>query len=192
MAGSSFNLNGLTLSTPVSGVQGAKLVPLSYQGKPVLWQPDTQTVAFEPSAFQNEASLRVNMVMRASQQATDALTELDEFIMQYCAENSEAIFGKVLPIEDVRLRYNRCLKQSDKGYEPTFKAKIMLSGKGKLKCWDDERKPCNVPDAWIGCVVQPRIVLKCLWVMPKEFGCLLECTDVLIHEACEPCAECPF
>ena len=192
MAGIAFDLSSFTLGSPTVGVKGTKVVPITYHGKPVIWQPDAQTVAFEPSAYQNEASTRVNMVMRSSQQAVEALTALDEFMLELCAQNSETIFGETLPIEEVKLRYNPCLKQSSKGYEPTFKAKIILSGKSKLRCWDDERKLCDAPDAWSGCMVQPRIVLKCLWVMPKEFGCLFECTDVLIHEAAEPVAECPF
>ena len=191
MASSAFDLTALTLSNPVAGAKGAKTATLSYQNKPIIWQPDAQTVAFEPTAYQNEVNAtRVNLVMRASLQTVETLTELDEHMINICTLNSENLFGRSLSSEDVKLRYSPCLKKSDK-YDSTFKAKINLSGKGQLKCWDGERKPRDAPATWIGSSVQPRIALRCIWIMPKEFGCLFECSDVLIGEA-TPENVCPF
>ena len=61
---SSFNLADVTLGVTPSG-DGLKAVPLSSSGCQILWMPDAQTVAFEPSAYQNGDSKRVNLVMRA-------------------------------------------------------------------------------------------------------------------------------
>ena len=77
---STFDLEALTLSNPVTGAKGAKTVPITYRGKQVVWQPDSQIVAFQPTAFQNETATRVNLVMRASQQAVESLTALDQHI----------------------------------------------------------------------------------------------------------------
>ena len=189
MASSTFDLAALTLSDPVTGAKGAKLAPLSCAGKPVVWQPEAQFVVYEPSAFQNEEATRVNLVMRASPQAVTDLTDLDDRILELCALQSINLFGKALTSEELRLRYTPCLKPSTKGYEPTFKVKVNMSGRGKLKCWDPEAKQRDPPHSWIGCSVKPRVVARSLWIMPKEFGCLLECSDVLIDEA-EP--QCPF
>ena len=167
-------------------------MPITYQGKQVIWQPDSQIVAFQPTAFQNETATRVNLVMRASQQAVESLTALDQYIVNYSVQNSETLFGKTLSIEEVKLRYSPSLKQSEKGYEPTFKAKINLSGRGKLNCWDTDGKQRDAPDSWIGTSVQPRMILKCLWIMPKEFGCLFDCSDALIAETSPENTTCPF
>ena len=82
MASTAFDLAALTLSNPVAGAKGAKTATLSYQNKPIIWQPDAQTVAFEPTAYQNEVNAtRVNLVMRASLQTVETLTELDEHMI---------------------------------------------------------------------------------------------------------------
>ena len=73
-----FDLAALVLGDPVTGAKGTKLAPLSYGNQPVLWVPDTQFVAYEPSAFQNDEATWVSLVMRASPQAATALTALDE------------------------------------------------------------------------------------------------------------------
>ena len=188
----SFDLAALTLSDAIVSPKGVKTASLSYTGKPVVWQPDAQLVLFEPSAFQNAEASRVNLVMRASQQALDALTARDAYMIQFCTQHSQHLFGEPLSQDEVKSRYAPCLKASDKGRDPSLKAKMNVKGSGKLRCWDDARAQCEQPLAWSGCVVQPRIMLKCLWVMPNEFGCLLECSDVLIHETCKPVFECPF
>ena len=184
-----FDLAAITVGTPVVSAKGAKTVPLSSNGNPIVWLPDTQIVAHQPSAFQNEEATRVNMVMRASPSVIEALTSLDEYMIELGVSQSERFFGKPLTKDEVSMRYNPCLKKSDKGYEPTFKAKINLSGRGKLKCWSMDKTQREAPDSWIGCSVQPRMTLRSIWVMPKEFGCMLDCSDVLIDEAGP---ECPF
>ena len=88
------------------------------------------------------------------------------------------------------MRYNPSLKRSEK-YEPTYKMKINLSGKGEIKCWDEDKKPRPQPENWLACSVAPKVVLTSLWIMGsgKEFGCLFSCTDCLVHETPQ---ECPF
>ena len=189
MAASTFDISDITVGAPVVSAKGAKTVPLSYNGNPITWLPDTQIVAYQPSAFQNEEATRVNLVMRASPSAIEALSSLDEYMIDVGVSQSERFFGKVLTRDEVIMRYNPCLKKSDKGYEPTFKAKINLSGRGKLKCWSMDKTQREVPEAWCGCSVQPRITVRSIWVMPKEFGCMFECSDILIDEAGP---ECPF
>ena len=81
MAASTFDLSDITVGAPVVNAKGAKSVPLSYNGNPMTWLPDTQIVAYQPSAFQNEEANRVNLVMRASPSAIEALNSLDEYMI---------------------------------------------------------------------------------------------------------------
>ena len=78
---STFDISDITVGAPVVSAKGAKTIPLSYNGNPITWLPDTQIVAYQPSAFQNEEATRVNLVMRASPSAIEALSALDEYMM---------------------------------------------------------------------------------------------------------------
>jgi hypothetical protein len=185
-----FDLQVLTVSDPITSAKGAKTSALSYRGTtPIVWHPEAQRVAYEPSAFQNEDASRVNLVMRASPQVVDALNALDERMIDICTQQSAQLFGKTLTQEEVALRYTPCLKKSEKGYEPTFKVKINLTGRSKLRCWNTSQEVCEAPESWVGCSAKPIVNVRCLWIMPKSFGCLLECSNVLINEA-QP--QCPF
>jgi hypothetical protein len=185
---SSFDLQALSLGEPVISGKGGKSVPASYDGKSVHWFPGPQTVAFEPSAYSGEDVSRVNLVMRASPGAVQALTELDEHLIGLAAANSAKIFGKALDEQEVRLRYNAGLKRSEK-YPATWKAKVNLSGRNQLRLWDEHKQPRSQPATWVGCCVRPRVWFRGLWVMSKEFGPLFEVSDLQLDEAS---VECPF
>ena len=184
-----FDLAALQLGNPIISGKGAKSIPVTYSTvKPVVWLPDAQVVAFEPSNFSDPDASRVNLVMRASPQAIEALTALDEYIVGLCALHSLQIFGKVLSEDEVRARYNPCLKRSEK-YADTFKCKINLAGRGQVRLWDAEKQSCGAPVSWVGASVTPKIAFRSLWVMSKEFGCLLDASDVMLDVAA---CECPF
>ena len=46
------------------------------------------------------------------------------------------------------------------------------------------------PDKWIGLSAIPRLHVSHVWIMGREFGLVLTCTDLQLYEA-EP-RECPF
>ena len=189
MSTTALNVSNLSLGDLVTSKKGIKSVPLTCANKPAVWIPDAQNVAFEPKSFNNDE--RMNLVMQASPAAIETLNALDEHIVQQCFADCQRIFGKSLSLDEVRLRYNPCLKLSDKGYAPTFKAKITMTGTGAIKCWNADKTMRKLPTSWVGCVVGPRILLRCIWVMPTAFGCLFECADTLLAEG-ETEISCPF
>ena len=158
MSTTALDVSNLSLGDLVTSKRGIKSLPLSCADKPVVWKPDAQNIAFEPKSFNNDD--RMNLVMQASPAAIETLRALDEQIVQQCFADSQRIFGKSLTLDEVRLRYNPCLKLSDKGYETTFKAKIALTGTGAIKCWNADKTTCKLPSSWFGCAVQPRLVLR--------------------------------
>ena len=184
-----FDLKALTVGDLVTSGKGGKSALLSYNGAPVVWTPEPQAVQFEPTSFSGEDVSRVNLVLRASPEALQQLEALDERICSLVAENSQKLFGKALSEQEVRARYTPCIKRSEKGHAPTFKVKINLSGRGAVRCWDLEKKPREQPESWVTCTVQPRITLKSIWLMSKDWGCLLECSDLMVDEAVQ---DCPF
>ena len=189
MSATALNVSNLSMGDLVTSKRGTKSAPLSCANKPIVWIPDAQNVAFELKSFNNDE--RMSLVMKASPAANETLSALDEQIVQQCFAESQRIFGKNLTLDEVRLRYHPCLKLSDKGYEPTFKAKIALTGTGAIKCWTADKTTCKLPSSWVGCTVQPRRLLRCIWVMPTALGCLFECADTLLAEG-ETEISCPF
>ena len=187
------DISALCLGEVYTSAKGAKSVPICFSGRglePVQWTPEEfQQVAFEPTAFNGEDVARVNLVMVATPEVNDFLAELDERLITLATENSNRIFGKQLTNIEVSGRYTSSIKVSEKGYQPTFRAKINLSGRGAVQCWDMEKTKREKPEAWIQCKVQPKIILKSLWLMGKQFGALYECGNVLIDEVGQ---QCPF
>jgi hypothetical protein len=187
MATATFDLSALTLSDPVVSGKGAKSVPVSYGGRPVVWQPPAQKVLFEPSSFSGEEVSRVNLVMRASPEAVSERTALDESLLGLVVQHSTQIFGKPCSLEEARSRYVYGLKQSEKGYEPTWKCKINVSGKAPVSVWDADKQRRDLPKCWAGAQVVPKVTLKSLWIMGKQFGPLFEASDLLLEEAVQTC-----
>ena len=184
------DLTTLCMGDVVTNLKGAKTIPLSANGAPIVWTPDFCQVAFQPSAFGGEDVSRVNLVMKVSEEVICALTALDFYIMGLLSVNSVKIFGKDMTIDEVKARFSPSIKTSDKGYSSSFKCKIVLGeGKGAVKCWDMEKEKREVPEDWTLCRVKPKITLKNLWLMSREVGILFECSDVQIDES--PVA-CPF
>ena len=185
---SSFDHKALQFGEPVTSGKGAKSVGVTSNGKPIVWQPDAQEIAFEPGSFSGEEVSRVNLVMRASALALQELYALDEYIVELASLESTKLFGKSITKEEVRLRYSPCLKVSEK-YPSTFKAKMNMSGRSEVRIWNEEKQPRKEPVSWVNCTVVPKLTFKGLWLMSKEFGCLFEATDLMLTEAS---VECPF
>ena len=183
------DLPAISLGDLVVSGKGAKSSPLSYIGRPVTWTPGPQGVAYEPSSFSGEDTSRVNLVMRPPPETLRQLEQLDEAIVRLATQQSAKLFGKALSEAEVRARYSPVVKRNDKGYPPSFKCKINVAGRNMVRCWDLAKNPRDLPASWITCAVSPKLTLRSLWMMSKEFGVLIEASDVLVDEAAE---ECPF
>ena len=127
--------------------------------------------------------------MRASPDAAAELEALDEAILKLVVLQGAQIFGKPVSAEEARSRYVPALKRSEKGYEPTWKCKINVGGKGQVAVWDAQRQRRGFPQSWLRARVVLKVTLKSLWIMGKQFGPLFEASDILLEEAVQ---ECPF
>ena len=185
----------LCIADTVTSGKG-KSAQFSYAGQPVYWKPGALQVAFEPGTFTaagapgaraGEPASRVNMQFRATP-VQETLTAIDGWIVNYVQANSARILGKDVTKEEVQNRYQPCLKTSDK-YEPTFKCKVNLEEPYKVKLWGDDRQTREAPVVWKGLQVSPKLRLKCLWIMGRDFGALWEATDLMFEDQAP---ECPF
>ena len=193
-------VTALTVADLALGLQaqtgkGAKACPITgIGGAAVLWAPPgTRTVAFEPKPY-GEVSLaevnRVNLVLRVGDVAMfRVLKDLDGWAVSAACEASERLFGRELTMAEVFERYSPVLKLSDK-WEPTFKAKINLAGRGAVKIWTPDGQRRGSPDTWVGLEVRPQLLIKGMWFVGAGFGLTVECPDLQLTDRSE--AQCPF
>ena len=171
----------------VSG-KGAKTIPLSSGGAPIVWHPGPLRVVFRPSAFQQPDASRVNICFAASDAESAYLQQVDLAIIKLIADDPKKYLGAQLTYEQIRERYQSAIKVSDRGY-PNLKAKMNLAGSAAVRCWNADKTARGPPQDWTMADVSPRLHIKGLWVMAREFGLLVEMTDALVEDRC---MECPF
>ena len=186
------NTSSLAFSTILTNAKGAKQLPSLYKdGEPVIWQPTEYVeVPFEPSAFNDETANRVTLCVSPSAAMIESVNALDAWCIDTLVKNVTSLLGIQLTPDQIRDRYMSSLKTSEKGYT-TFRMKMNKSGRYALQCYTPDKEKRDHPEDWRGTKIQPRVVFKGLWVMGKDFGCLMECTHALVQEGgCND--ECPF
>lgn len=198
MPPSAFDATILQIGSVATSGKGAKSAPISLPGdKPAYWQPKVPLLAcYEPSAYQNADATRVNAVLRPAAEHEAELKALDEWCLSFVAENSERLVGRAQSIEQLSGLYQPCLRTSDK-YPPSVRVKMNLQGFSATKFWDEAGKATTAPASWTGCSVWPRIRIKGLWFMAKQFGIVLELSDAKVRQVETECpfeveTECPF
>ena len=184
------NVTGLVLGDPVLG-KGARICPiLDKNGAAVFWRPQPfLDIAFEPVGYTDPDAVRVNLSLRPTQAVIDDVSNLDNYLIAYIANNSERVLGKYLDEATVRDRYQSCLKSSEKYPAPVLRCKLTHSGRGAVKIWDASGQPRNAPDSWVYCGARVHLQLKSVYVMAggKEFGPIFEVRDVQLAESEQAC-----
>ena len=185
------NISILKLGTLAVSSKGQKTVPLMYEnGSSVNWVPSTaMQVAFEPRAFGQENASRVNLVLHPTSEMISQLQELDAVVVSLLAKSSLEIFGKKLTETEVQSHFTSSLKTSTKGFLPTMKVKMNVSGKNITRCWDENKQICAQPDRWVSCKAMPKITIRSVWMMGKDMGLLFETLAVQLEQTN---SECPF
>ena len=146
-------------------------------------------VVWKPSAFQQPDASRVNICFAADNETSGYFMRVDKKIIRMLFDDPMKYFGQPLTYEQIRERYQPAIKvNTEKGYT-TLRAKMNLSGPAKVRCWSPEKTPREMPLDWSMADVSPRLQIKGLWVMAREFGLLVEMTDALIEERS---VVCPF
>ena len=180
----------LSLGDPTQTAQGGKVAPFSVNGGPAEFNLHTLRCAFEPAAYKEAEATRVNMVFKVPCHLEGELGAIDEWILTKVTEDSVKYFGKQKTREQLQEIYTPCLKQSEK-WGSQFKVKVNLPGSsGAVRVWSAEKEARAPPEAWTGCVVEPRVRFRHLYFMGNQFGPVIDLTDARI--VAEPQNECPF
>ena len=167
--------------------KGAKVAPLTSNGGTLKWTPGPLQILFQPKAFSDPAATRVSVCFKSTPQIEEYIEELESWILKEVASNPQQYLGQALSESQVRERFTSALKTSEKGYKH-LRAKMNIgTGKGAVKCWDENKRPRPPPDDWTLCEVQPCLLIKGLWVMSKDFGLLIEMPDALVSESSQLC-----
>ena len=175
----------------ITSAKGAKQLPILYAtGENVVWQPkDFMEIAFEPSAYNDPEANRVSMCLTPSEDMCETINALDEWCINKLSSDPVGLIGVQMTPEQIRERFVSCLKTSEKGYK-TLRLKMSKSGRYALQCYTPEKEKREQPDTWRGCSIQPRITLKSLYLMGRNFGPVYECTHALLRES--GMDKCPF
>ena len=165
----------------VVSAKGAKIAPITANGKPVYWQPkDALGVVFAPGTYQGDDGnkTRLTVTLKPTTEQIYELIELDEKIVQQCLANAERLFGKALTEAQIRERYQGALRLNEK-YPANTRLKMNMTGPGAVKYWKDGAS-VQAPDNWVNASVRPVVRVKSLWFMAGSFGVLLEMTDAQV------------
>ena len=192
MTSSSANIDfaSLALGDVVVTGKGAKQIPLSVNGEPVLWQPrDALNVMFEPSAFNDPDATRVNLCLSVTPAVASDLQEIDEWCINTLAAESARLLGSQLSVQEVRNRFQPTLRIHEASGSQSLRLKMNLSGRAAVRIWTPVGTQTSAPPSWSHSSAKCRIRLKGFWLMAKEIGVVAECTDIQLDTAE---AECPF
>ena len=116
------------------------------------------------------------------------ILQLESWVLETLAANPQKYFGQDLTLVQLKERFSSAIKTSEKGYR-SLRAKMNFTGKGAVQCWTAEKAKRDLPEDWTACSVKPRLQIKGLWIMSREFGLLLEMSDALLEEFS---VACPF
>jgi len=179
----------LQIGSVAVSAKGAKSAPITEYGttKPAFWKShENMYVVLEPGAYNDHNATKVNLMLRLTEAQENSLMDLDNWCLDYAVKNSERLFGKTLPVEQVRARYVPRVKTSEM-YQSTIRVKMNLTGLGAVRFWTPNGQRATAPEKWRGSTVNACVRLKSLWFMPSQFGIVLELTDAQVTEAPELC-----
>ena len=75
--------------------------------------------------------------------------------------------------------------KASKGYQ-TMRTKINLIGKHQTRVWKNRESMPLLSD-WSAFQVKPKLWIRAVWVMGKEAGLVIDCTDAQLEEIQRSC-----
>ena len=187
-----------TICEPVTNKSGGKSAAvLGAKGEPICFTLPALRSPFDATAYNDETAMRANLSLEIGpdqQDIVDWCASLDAWMLQYCSKNCRRILGKEYVMEsELRPLYYSPLKANEKYGTHLFKVKMNKgTGRHAVRVWNKGGLKREPPPDWAGLQVQPRIVLKSMWLQgSRSFGLTFECTDAMITGEEAPSA-CPF
>ena len=186
------DLATMSVGAPQVSTKGATYIPLfGTDESAVFWQPDVSChPCFQPSAYNDASSSRVNISLSTPGMMEATLTAFDTWAIATLAQNSLSFFGETLTETQVRESYQPSVRTSEKGLT-SWKMKMNTMGRNRVKCFDERRLSREAPLNWVDVTLRPRVLFKGFWVMGKnsnrEIGLLCELDACQISEQAKLC-----
>ena len=171
--------------------RGAKFCPLSSGGERVhlTFRSKAQPLSTQwgPSSFdQNSTSTRCNFDFVCDDGLASILKSLDVWARAYLEKNSQRLMGKALTSAQILDSYKPA--HIERGSYPSqARCKINLGGPRAVRCWDENGQPRDPPSDWKSCRFVAKVNLSHLYIMSKEFGWVLNITDLHMFEESHVC-----
>jgi hypothetical protein len=145
---------------------------------------------FGASCFnKEEETARKTLDLRVDDCEVEFFRQLDAWALDYLAKHSERLFKKALTKDQVAEHYRSPLTEKE-GYQPLVRCKITTAGLNAARVWNCEKQRIELPEDLRGCRLIAAVQLSHLWVMGRDFGWVLNVTDIKILS--EDARECPF
>ena len=112
----------------------------------------------------------------------------DDWAIDYLTKHSFRLFKAIKTEAQIRENY-RSPVQKKGDYRATLRCKVNCEGSNPVRCWDTNRVHMDLPEDLRNTDLIAKVQLSHLWMMSKEYGFVLLCTDLQIRSSA---AECPF
>ena len=170
----------------ISG-RGQKSIPL-YQadGKQLYVFPGTMDIPFNASAFQNSDATRVNLCMTPDDNLTDQIHAIEGEVKKQLIPRMQEMFGAQAGTLEKQDEWFQSVIKDSKGYQ-TMRTKINLIGKYQTRVWNQRKESMPLPSDWSAFQVKPKLWIRAVWIMGKEAGLVIDCTDAQLEEIQRSC-----
>lgn len=182
------------LAEATISARGAKTCQLTGAQGPVIFQLGSKasptSTPFGASAFNDEAATRKTLDFRLTEQQDESFKQFDKWAVSYLAEHSERLFKKKQTEAQIQEHYRSPLTRKE-GFAPLLRCKINTVGKSAARCWDEEANKVKLPEDLRQFELVPQLHLSHLWIMGRDFGWVLNVTDLMVLNGAAEAA-CPF
>ena len=181
------NFENWHIGEVLTSQRGARCAPISENGKPITLQlasiHDPLSSPFGISSFGPEETIRKSLELRCTPDLEAFVQRLDARARAYLQDNAERLFkGKAI-------EYRDCLQMKGE-YPSQLRCKLNIAGTKSCRFWGLDKQRIDMPeDLRSPAALVPIVQVKSLWIMHKEVGVTLECTDLMCQI---PEETCPF
>ena len=141
--------------------------------------------SFDKNVETNRKSLDFDITN--DKQILAMLIDIDDWAIEYMHTNSTRIFKKAMSKDVIRENYKALV--SSYGDNVRVKTKINTNGHRVVKCWDEDRQVCDLPEDWLSNEYDVQCAIPHLWIMGGSFGLTLETINLRVRPIQN---ECPF
>lgn len=191
------DISPLTIAAPLPGKKGTiKQAPISLNDKPfrmIIGSTENPLrVPFEMKPYNDsDSSTRLNLQLAVTDPTIEQyFEELDKNILKIVEANSKDFFNKELSLEHLTMMYKPILPENG-SYDKNLKCKVNLENPRKLRAWNEDKEPIELPSEWKDLKVCAAITIKSMYFASNMFGVVLETTDVMLCTK-EVMGVCPF